>query len=155
GRRYTPSFAQLTTSAQGRTIMGQWDDKFIRAERKWQSWRMQEYALADRVIHRILEDKARRHQNRTALRFRHCDLTWGGLNAMVNRAANGPTALGIRPGEKVAMMLPNCPEFLYFWFGLNRIGAVNVPINISQRGEGLAWQITDADCVALIADAAY
>ncbi|WP_028714615.1 AMP-binding protein [Paracoccus sp. J55] len=135
--------------------MGQWDDKFIRAERKWQSWRMQEYALADRVIHRILEDKARRHQNRTALRFRHCDLTWGGLNAMVNRAANGLTALGIRPGEKVAMMLPNCPEFLYFWFGLNRIGAVNVPINISQRGEGLAWQITDADCVALIADAAY
>lgn len=135
--------------------MGQWDDKFSRAERKWQSWRMQEYALEDRVIHRILEDKARRFEDRMAVRFRHCDLTYGGLNAMVNRAANGLRAIGIMPGDKVAMMMPNCPEFLFIWFGLNRIGAVNVPINVAQRGEGLVWQIADADCVALVADEAY
>ncbi len=135
--------------------MGQWDDKFIRAERKWQSWRMQEYALADRITHRILEDKARRFEHRTAVRFRHAELSYGALNAMINRAANGLRALGIGAGDKVAMMMPNCPEFLYLWFGLNRIGAVNVPINVSQRGEGLVWQISDADCVALVADAAY
>lgn len=134
---------------------GRWDDKFIRAARKWQSWTMQDYALDDRVIHKILEDKSRRYANRTALRFRSGDISYEGWNSMVNRAANGLRALGIKQGDKVAMMMPNCPEFLFLWFGLNRIGAVNVPINIAQRGEGLVWQITDADCLAIIADAAY
>lgn len=137
------------------TKSGRWDDKFTRADRKWQNWSMQDYALEDRIIHNILEDKSRRHPNRIALRFRHGDISYEGWHAMANRAANGLAALGIKSGDKVAMMMPNCPEFLFLWFGLNRIGAVNVPINVSQRGEGLVWQITDADCVAMIADVAY
>ena len=135
--------------------MGRWDDKFIRAERKWNKWRMQDYALSDRVIHRILEDKARQYEARTAVRFRHRDLSYGELHLEVNRAANGLASLGVKPGDKVAMMMPNGPEFLFFWFGLNRIGAVNVPINVAQKGEGLAYQITDGDCVGLVVDASY
>lgn len=135
--------------------MGRWDDKFIRAERKWDKWRMQDYALSDRVIHRILQDKASQYEARTAVRFRHRDLSYGELHLEVNRAANGLASLGVRPGDKVAMMMPNGPEFLFFWFGLNRIGAVNVPINVAQKGEGLAYQITDGDCVGLVVDASY
>ncbi|GAA0709301.1 ATP-dependent acyl-CoA ligase [Vreelandella titanicae] len=135
--------------------MGQWDDKFERAERKWATWRMQEYAQTERVLPQILEDKARRFPDREIFQFREGAITFEALNACINRAANGFLALGVRPGDKVALMLPNCPEFLYAWFGLNKIGAVNVPINVAQRGVGLAHQIHHTDCVALLADEPY
>ena len=38
--------------------MGQWDDKFDRHAKKWASWNMQEYAQQDRVLTKIIEDKA-------------------------------------------------------------------------------------------------
>ncbi|HSV83139.1 MAG TPA: ATP-dependent acyl-CoA ligase [Ramlibacter sp.] len=135
--------------------MGQWDDKFARAERKWASWRPREYAQADRVLHRIVEDKARRFPQRLVFRFREHDVSWEQLHLGSNRAANGFLALGVKPDDNVAVMLPNCVEFLDTWFGLNRIGAANVPINVAQRGDGLAWQLDQTDCVALVVDAQY
>src|SRR5262249_43221365 len=56
---------------------------------------------------------------------------------------------------KVAVMLTNRIEFLIAWFGLNRVGAVCVPINVALKGEGLAYQIDHADCVALVAEPAF
>jgi carnitine-CoA ligase len=135
--------------------MGQWDDKFERAERKWASWTMREYAQHDRVLGRIIEDKAREHPYREVFQFRDQAITFEQLNQTVNRVANGFLGLGIEPGGKVALMLPNCPAFLFAWFALNRIGAVCVPVNIALKGEGLAYQIDQADCVALVADDAY
>lgn len=135
--------------------MGSWDDKFERASAKWDRWRMQEYALADRVLHRIIEDKARRHPHRVVFQFREYAVTFEQLHIEANRAANGFLAQGIRFGDKVALMLSNRAEFLYAWFGLNRIGAVAVPLNVALRGEGLAWQIDQSDSLALVAEDAF
>ena len=118
--------------------MGQWDDKFERAERKWASWRMHEYAQPDRVIGRIIEDKARRQPNREVLQFREQVITYEQLNLLVNRVANGFIALNIHPENKVALMLSNRAEFLLAWFALNRIGSLCVPFNIELKGAGLA-----------------
>ena len=135
--------------------MGQWDDKFERAERKWNSWRMQEYAQSERVLTDIIEDKARQYPNHVVFQFRDYPITLGELNERINRAANGFLALGVKKGDKVAIMLPNCPEFLYAWFGLNKIGAVEVPINVALKGSGLVHQIVQSDSVALVADTQY
>jgi crotonobetaine/carnitine-CoA ligase len=135
--------------------MGQWDDKFERAERRWAEWTMHDYAQSDRVIGRILEDKARHYPHHEVFRFRDRTVSFEALNAMSNRAANGFRALGVGPDDKVALMLSNRVEFLFAWFGLNRIGAVCVPINVALKGEGLAFQIDHADCVALVAEPAY
>jgi len=67
--------------------MGQWDDKFERAERKWNSWRMQEYAQGDRVLSQIIEDKARRNPNHVVFQFRDDPITLGELDERINRAA--------------------------------------------------------------------
>ncbi len=135
--------------------MGRWDDKFERAARKWDSWRMTEYAQQERVIGRILEDKARRDPAHVVYQFGDAPLTVGALDERVNRVANAFLELGIKKGDKVALMLPNCPEFLYTWFGLNRIGAVEVPINVALKGVGLSYQITQSDSVLLVADTQY
>lgn len=135
--------------------MGQWDDKFERAQRRWASWRMQEYAQHERVLTHIIEDKARRRPDHVVLQFRDDPLTFGQLNEQINKVANGFLALGVKPGEKVAIMLPNCPEFLYTWFGANKIGAVEVPINVALKGAGLAYQIDQSDSVVLVASVEY
>jgi crotonobetaine/carnitine-CoA ligase len=135
--------------------MGRWDDKAARAARRWASWRMQEYPQHERVLTRIIEDKARKYPDHVVFQFRDEPITLGELNERINRAANGFLALGVKHGDKVAIMLPNCPEFLYAWFGLNKIGAVEVPINVALKGAGLAYQIDQSDSVVLIADLEY
>ncbi len=135
--------------------MGRWDDKFVRAARKWDRWQMQEHALTDRVLHRILEDKARRHPNRVVFQFHDEGHTLEQVHLGANRVANGLLALGVKPGDKVAAMLPNCIEFMQLWFGLNRIGAAIVPINVALRGEGLRWQIAQSDSVLVVLDERY
>ena len=135
--------------------MGRWDDKFARWERKWKTWKMREYPQRERVLTSIIEDKARSAEDHVVFQFRDYPVTFGELNARINKAAHGFLRLGIKKGDNVAIMLPNCPEFLYVWFGLNKIGAVEVPINVALRGSGLEYQLTQSDSVVLVADARY
>ncbi|MDE0841104.1 MAG: ATP-dependent acyl-CoA ligase [Porticoccaceae bacterium] len=135
--------------------MGQWDDKFIKAEKKLKSWNMQEYAKQDRVLSSIIEDKARQHPNHVVFQFRDEPVTFEQLNHNINKAANGFSAMGVKHGDKVALMLPNCVEFLYAWFGLNKIGAVEVPINVALKGTGLVHQIVQSDSLVLVADTVF
>ncbi len=135
--------------------MGRWDDKFERAEKKWASWSMQEYAQEDRVLTDIIADKARQKPDHVVFQFRDYPVTFSELNERINRAANGFLELGIQKGDMVAIMLPNCPEFLYTWFGLNKIGAVEVPINVALKGAGLVHQIVQSDSVAIVADTQF
>ncbi len=135
--------------------MGRWDDKTAKAAAKWDSWHMHEYPQGERVLTRIIEDKAAKNPNHVVFQFGDDPITLGQLNEGINKTANGFLALGVKPGDKVAIMLPNCPEFLYAWFGLNKIGAVEVPINVSLKGEGLIYQIVHSDSVALVADVQY
>lgn len=113
---------------------------------------MREYSRQDRILPVIFEDKARAFPARTALRFGERSLSYEELHQGISRYANGFLSLGIRPGERVALMLPNGPEALFAWWGLNRIGAVDVPVNTALRGEGLAHQIGHANCVAVVVD---
>jgi len=52
-------------------------------------------------------------------------------------------------------MLPNCPDFIYIWFGLAKIGAVEVPINTNYKGEFLRHIIDQSDSRMLVIDAQY
>ena len=135
--------------------MGRWDDKFERAASRYATFKMQEYGQHERVLTHIIEDKARKRPNHVVFQFRDDPLTLGDLDDRINKVANGLLALGVKPGDKVAVMLPNCPEFLYTWFGCNKIGAVEVPINVALKGAGLAYQIDQSDCVVLVADTEY
>ena len=59
-------------------------------------------------------------------------------------------ALGVRPGEHVAMFLPTSVEFVEFLFGIALAGAVPVPINARYRGNELHYLVDNSDSVAVI-----
>jgi len=64
-------------------------------------------------------------------------LTFAETNARVNRLAHGLAAAGIAHGDKVALFLPNCLEYPLIWFALNKLGAAEVTIGDSFKGQFL------------------
>ncbi len=107
------------------------------------------------VLGDILRDRAKSHRAETFLRFREGEITYGEVDTMADRFANGLAAAGVRQGDHVAVMLPNCADIVHVVFALARLGAVAVPINIDYRGEPLRHVLASSDASTLIVDEAY
>ncbi|HTR70960.1 MAG TPA: AMP-binding protein [Mycobacteriales bacterium] len=80
-------------------------------------------------------------------------LTWAELDALVDRAAGFMGAHGRDPGERIAILLPNCVEFVAAYFGALRAGMVAVPMNTAYTETELAHQLADADVSLVVTDA--
>ncbi len=99
------------------------------------------------------ERAARRWGAREALYFKGRRWSFAELSEGVDRLARGLIALGVRPGEKVALWMVNRPEFIEAMFAVMKIGAVLVPINTRLRTEDTAYILGQSDsAVLLIAD---
>jgi long-chain acyl-CoA synthetase len=88
---------------------------------------------------------------------------WGGrerlstyrrLDTRMDAVARTLARLGVRPGERVAMLVGNRTEFIEFFFGSMRAGAIPLPLNIRLAGDPLAHLIADAACALAIVDPA-
>ncbi|MBT4363407.1 MAG: AMP-binding protein, partial [Desulfobacteraceae bacterium] len=119
------------------------------------TWKMKEYPVKEQILTNIIEDKAGTYPDRVIFQFDDLKISFKMLNENINRAANGFKGLGIKKGDKVAIMMPNCPEFLYTWFGLNKIGAIEVPINTALKGAPLHHQLTQSDSIGIVADVEF
>ncbi len=100
-----------------------------------------------------MADKARRIGGRTWLIFGERRYTYAQAHDLSNRYANGFRGLGVRKGEHVAVMMANCPEFIWTIWGLAKLGAVAVPLNTAARGELLKYFITQSDSIAVVVSA--
>ncbi|WP_019610267.1 (2,3-dihydroxybenzoyl)adenylate synthase [Nocardiopsis sp. CNS-639] len=80
----------------------------------------------DRKLDDLLRERADRHGERTALVSGADRLTYAGLDGRVDRLAAGLASLGVEPGERVLLQLPNRREYVVTLFALLRIGAVPV-----------------------------
>ena len=103
----------------------------------------------------IIEERAAELGDRVYLSFEDQEITYGDSNARANSIANSLLQMGVRKGDKVCNMMPNCPEFIYSWFGVAKIGAVEVPVNTALRGESLKHVINHCDARAIIAGARF
>ncbi|QBM77807.1 acyl--CoA ligase [Sphingomonas sp. AAP5] len=76
--------------------------------------------------------------------------TYAELADWSKRLAAGLVALGVTPGETVALVLANYPEFVAIKYAVSRIGAVCVPINILNRRDELRYLLDQSDSVLLV-----
>jgi carnitine-CoA ligase len=114
---------------------------------------MRDLAAKERTLGRVLEQQAAAHDVREFLNFKgSLSVSYRQLNEKANQYANAFLQHGITKNVKVAIMLPNCPEYLYCWFGLAKIGAVIVPVNTAQKGELLQYIIDSSDSEAVVTD---
>jgi long-chain acyl-CoA synthetase len=98
---------------------------------------------------------ARVEPDRAALVLGDETTTYGTLDRDIARAACGLAALGVARGDRVALLLPNGPEFVVAFCAAMRLGAIVVPINPAYRGEEIAYALADSGAVALVSHTAF
>jgi len=97
-----------------------------------------------------LEEITRRYRKREAIRFEGKVTTYQELEENANRVATGLASLGIGKGDRVALMLPNIPEFAFSFFGIQKLGAVAVPFNTMYKGREISFILKDSGAKAII-----
>jgi len=104
-------------------------------------------------VAKILEEKARKHPDKPAIIFKSQNITFCQLKEFSFRFANSLLDLGIKKGDKVALYLPNWPEYFYSYLAIWSIGATCVPLDFMLTEEELIACITHAEAKLLVAKA--
>jgi len=106
----------------------------------------------------FLDTLARHSQNyatKTAIAFIGGPaITYGQLDAAVNRSANYLRALGLQPGQRVAAQLPKCLPFIYLHLAAAQMGAIFLPLNPAYPLAELRYFLADSGARLLFADRA-
>jgi long-chain acyl-CoA synthetase len=106
------------------------------------------------TLSQMLEGTARRWPKRTAYIYFGARISYGEFLEHVNRAAAGLQALGVRPGDRVALMMPNRPQFPIAYFGALRAGAIVTATSPIYTARETAHQWCDAGAKVAIVDRA-
>lgn len=99
----------------------------------------------------ILQASAAERPDHPALKAGDLALTYGQLDRAARGIAAALRARGIRPGQKVAIMIPNVPDFTMAYFGILYAGATVVPLNVLLSAPEVAYHIEDSEAVLLFA----
>ena len=98
----------------------------------------------------ILSETAHSSPDRPVVVFAGGQLTYRELDQASDRLAASLTAIGIRPGNPVALQLPNIPQFLISYFGILKAGGIVVPLNVMLRAPEVAFHLGDSGARVLI-----
>ena len=99
--------------------------------------------MIDRHIHEGRADK-------TAYITQRETVSYGQLAERVNRCGSALLDAGIPPGGRMLMIVKDCPEFVYLYYGAIKAGIIPVPINTLLRAADYEYMIDDSECSALI-----
>ena len=121
-----------------------------------------DYGLENATLPKVLEKKASINQNRPFLFFKDETYSYKEINSLSNQIANGIIKLledislrkskALKRSVKISLMLPNCPEFIFFWFGIIKANCIVVPINTELKGESLLEMLKGSDTEVLVID---
>ncbi|MFT4187356.1 MAG: long-chain fatty acid--CoA ligase [Aeromicrobium sp.] len=99
----------------------------------------------------LLENSAQNYPDRTAVVFGDTRLSYPQVNGAANQVANLLVERGIQPGDKVALSCPNLPYFSIVYYGILKVGATVVPLNVLLKGREVAYHLDDSDAKAYFA----
>ena len=99
----------------------------------------------------MFEETVARFPDRPATAFFGKHLTYRQLAAQVRRFATVLVDLGVAKGDRVGLLLPNCPQYIIAWYGCQRIGAIAVGCNPLYTQRELEHQLTDAGVTVVVA----
>ena len=95
----------------------------------------------------LLEASARHLPTRTALVFGDRRWTYADLDREAGRVAAGLARLGVRAGQRVCLHLGNRPEFVFAYYGCQKLGATPVALNVTYVRDELAYIVRDSEAV--------
>ncbi|KKM08777.1 hypothetical protein SY88_21945 [Clostridiales bacterium PH28_bin88] len=88
-----------------------------------------EVVIPDIPMHRALEETGRKMPSQTATIFMGARMTYKQIKDLADTFAAALASLGIKKGDRVAIHLPNCPQFVFAYYGVLKAGGIIVPTN--------------------------
>lgn len=107
------------------------------------------------TIHELLSHQVAERPDRACLIYEDRQWSYAEFAAEVERVARAFAALGLRPGQCVAILLPNCSEFLCTVFAMARTGGVFVPLNTAQTAGELQYLLAHSEARYLLTTDAF
>jgi long-chain acyl-CoA synthetase len=107
------------------------------------------------TLHQMLEETTHRFPENTAIIFPGAlgdtyRLNYSKLNEQVNRLANALIDLGVKKGDRVALLLPNCPQFVISYYAVLKAGGIVVPFNPLYSPREIEHQLNDCGAKTII-----
>jgi len=106
----------------------------------------------DLTLPQLLARAVAKASDDTALFYMGAKITYRKLQKHVNRLAAGLQSLGVTKGDRVAIMMPNCPQFVIAFFGIQRAGGIVAATSSMYTAREVAYQWNDAGATVVIAD---
>jgi long-chain acyl-CoA synthetase len=78
------------------------------------------------------------------------EFTWAELDKIVNKLGNALVNMGVKKGDRVAIYLPNSPEYIFTYFAVARIGAIANPFNILFKTREISYIVNDSKASVLV-----
>jgi long-chain acyl-CoA synthetase len=101
-------------------------------------------------VYKFLEDSAANYPEQVACVYLEEQITYPQLKLQVDKLATALANLGVKKGDKVATILPNCPQFIISDYAIMRLGAVHVPISILHKAPDLLYEIGESGAKTVI-----
>ena len=109
----------------------------------------------DTVMPKVLADTARKYPDQVATIFKGGRLTYRELNELVDKFTAGLQKLGVKKGDRVAIHLPNCPQFPISYYAILRAGGIVVPCNPMYVAREMEYQLNDSGAEVIITLSAF
>jgi len=98
----------------------------------------------------LLRESAKKHPAKPAIYINDVVLPYQMVDGLAQKFAGALRGLGVKPGQHVALLLPNVPQFTIAYYGCHYAACPVVPLNVLLTGEEVAYHLTDSDAVALV-----
>ena len=109
-----------------------------------------EVTFEEKTMPEFLSRTSERFSKRDALIYLGKKISYAELNVLANRFANALKAMGVRRGDRVALLLPNVPQIVIAYFGIWRAGAVAVPCNPLYMDDEILHQVNLSGATVMV-----
>lgn len=107
------------------------------------------------TVTEVLRRSAQRYPGNILLDFTGDTYTYADMDNRSNRLAHGLAARGVKRGDRVCSLLDSNVDAVSLWLAVNKLGAINVPVNTAYKGEFLRHQFDDASAEVIVTEADY
>src|SRR5699024_10954431 len=104
----------------------------------------------EKPLHTFLQDGAARFKEKKALHFMGKEISFSELYLQAKKMAGYMQSLGVKKGDRVAIMLPNCPQSVISYYGALMAGAIVVQTNPLYKERELEYQLNDSEAKAIV-----
>jgi len=107
-------------------------------------------ATPEEPLHEILRETARRLPEKTALIYFHHRLSYRELDLLSDRFAGYLAGVGLKKGDRVATMLPNCTQHVIAMYGILKAGCIMVPFNVMLKADEIRYILEESEARVIV-----